>query len=331
MSFKIYVGIDVSKLTLDVYIRGLDLHKQFRNDLNGFDSILKWMVKHIATPLDSVLICFEHTGLYSLPLAIFLEENHIHFAMISALEIKRSLGIARGKNDYVDSKRISEFAYRFQDKISVTKLPARDIAKINSLLNLRGRLSTALGGYTVSRNESMKFMGKDDTNELMAVYDHMILTIKLQIKSLENTIKEIIRSNDELRRSYDLITSIKGIGLVVGCHLIAYTHNFTRFENWRKFACYSGIAPFDHSSGTSVRGRSQVSSIANKQVKRMLHLAAICAIHTDTELQAYYVRRQSEGKNKMTIINIVRNKLLARVFAIVKRGTPYVDMRKYAA
>ena len=62
----------------------------------------------------------------------------------------------------------------------------------------------------------------------------------------------------------------------------------------------------------------------------MLHLAAVSSVHFDTELREYYIRRQKEGKSKMAIINIVRNKLVSRAFAVVKRGTPFVDMKKYA-
>ena len=251
--------------------------------------------------------------------------------MISALTIKRSLGITRGKNDYIDSRRIADFSYRYKDKISLTRLPAQDIAKLQSLLTLRGRLSVTLGRFTVSKNEAAKFMGRDGTEELFLVYDNMISTIKEQIKNLERSIKEVIGNNEKLKLSYELVTSVKGVGLIVACYLISYTHNFTRFSTWRKFACYSGIAPFDHQSGTSVKGRTQVSSIANKEMKRILHLAAICAIHTDAEMTEYYSRRQNEGKHKMTIINIVRNKIVSRVFAIVKRGTPFVDLKKYAS
>jgi len=331
MTFKIYIGIDISKLTLDVFIKEVQAHKRFKNDLNGFNLLLKWVKNHSKESSESMLFCFEHTGIYSLPFAQFLEENSIPFSMISALEIKRSLGITRGKNDCVDSRRIADFAYRFYDKITLTKLPAKEIANLQSLLSLRDRLSVALGGFTVSRNEALKFMGKNNIPELFSSYDKMILTLKSEIKALEKAIIEIIRNNAELRRTYELITSIKGVGLIVACNMIAYTNNFTRFSNWRKFACYSGIAPFEYQSGTSVRGKSQVNSLANKQMKKLLHLAAICAIHTDSELQQYYTRRQSEGKPKMAIINIVRNKIVARVFAVVKRETPFVDLRKYAA
>ncbi len=331
MLFKIYVGIDISKLSLDVFIRETQAHKLFKNDSRGFVSLIQWVEKQTEESVTSILFCFEHTGLYSLPLALFLEDEHIPFSMIPALEIKRSLGITRGKNDVIDSKRIAEFAYRFKDKVSITKLPAEGITKIHSLLTLRDRLSRSLGSYVSSKNEFIRALGNEYLPELLSSYDNMIFSIKAEIKQLEKSIKTIINGNAELRSSLELVTSIKGIGFIIASYLIVYTHNFTRFDNWRKFACYSGIAPFDYQSGTSVRGKTQVSSIANMQVKRLLHLGAICAIHTDAELQEYYQRRLSEGKSRMTVINVIRNKLVARVFAVVKRGTPFVDIKRYMA
>lgn len=329
MLFKIYVGIDISKLSLDVFIRETQVHKLFKNDSNGFASLVQWIEKQTKESIENILFCFEHTGLYSLPLALYLEKEHIHFSMIPALEIKRSLGITRGKNDLIDSKRIAEFAYRFKDKVSITKLPAEAITKVHSLLTLRDRLSRNLGSYVSSKNEFIRALGDEYLPELISSYDKIILSIKAEIKQLEKNIKTIISENLELRTSLELVTSVKGIGFIIASYLIVYTHNFTRFDNWRKFACYSGIAPFDYQSGTSVRGKTQVSSIANLQVKRLLHLGAICAINRDTELREYYQRRISEGKTRMTVINVIRNKLVARIFAIVKRGTPFVDIKKY--
>lgn len=331
MLFKIYVGIDISKLSLDVFIREKQVHKLFKNDPRGFISLIQWIEKQTEESVTSILFCFEHTGLYSLPLALFLEDGHIHFSMIPALEIKRSLGITRGKNDQIDSKRIAEFAYRFKDKVSITKLPAEAITKVHSLLTLRDRLSRSLGSYVCSRNEFIRALGNEYLPELISSYDKMILSIRIEIKQLEKSIKTIINENVELRSSLELVTSIKGIGFIIASYLIVYTHNFTRFENWRKFACYSGIAPFDYQSGTSVHGKTQVSSIANLQVKRLLHLGAICALHADIELREYYQRRISEGKTRMTVINVIRNKLIARVFAVVKRGIPFVDIKRYIA
>ena len=331
MSYKNYVGIDVSKLSIDVFIREARVHRQFKNDASGFKQLQRWLEERLGETLGSLLVCFEHTGIYSLSLAMFLEQEHIAYAMIPALEIKRSLGIVRGKNDRVDAKRIAEFAYRFNDRITLTTLPAMGIRKIHSLLRMRDKMMRNMGGYITSRNELFRVIPKEELPTLSLTYENLIATFRHEVHELEREIKSIIQNNKELRNTFELITTIKGIGFVVASFLIVYTCNFTRFENWRKFSCYSGIAPFEHQSGTSVHARTQVSSIANQQLKRLLHLAAMTAIHFDTELREYYIRRQTEGKSKMAVINIVRNKLIARVFAVVKRGTPFVDTRKFAS
>lgn len=72
-------------------------------------------------------------------------------------------------------------------------------------------------------------------------------------------------------------------------------------------------------------------NLANKKIKSLFDLCAKSAIQHNLEMRIYYKRRLEEGKNKMSTINIIRNKLLARIFAVIERQTPYVDIRKYAA
>jgi len=88
-------------------------------------------------------------------------------------------------------------------------------------------------------------------------------------------------------------------------------------------ACYAGVAPFEHRSGTSVRSRTRVSHLANKPLKSLLHMAALSAMQYNKDLQAYYERKVAEGKSKMLVINAVRNKLITRIFACIR------DNRKY--
>lgn len=113
--------------------------------------------------------------------------------------------------------------------------------------------------------------------------------------------------------------------------LILYTIGFTAFETWRKFASYCGIAPFPNRSGTSIRGRTKVSSLANKEGKTLLSMCASSAIQCSPEMKAYYEKRIAGGKIKMSTLNIIRNKLLARAFAVANRVTPYVNTMKYAS
>ena len=135
----------------------------------------------------------------------------------------------------------------------------------------------------------------------------------------------------ELKETYKLVTSVKGIGIQTALVMIVFTDNFTKFDNWRKFASYCGVAPFPYQSGTSIKGRTKVSHLANKKLKAIINMCAISAIQHSPEMKLYHKKRVLEGKSKMSTINIIRNKLIARVFAVVKRQTPYVDTFKFAA
>lgn len=227
MQSEVHVGIDVSKFTLDVFILEVRSHRRFKNNSNDFPTILQWIEK--CTKRQSAFICFEHTGVYSMALAAFLESQHIVFAMVSPLEIKRSMGIVRGKNDVVDSKRIAEYASRFRDKIVVTKLPAKDITRLHFLLTLRDKTARTLSGYIMAVNEVQRGIGHEELPELFASYDAIITALKSEIKKIEAAIKHIINTNPDLKTSFKLITSLKGVSLIVGTYMIVYTCNFTKF------------------------------------------------------------------------------------------------------
>lgn len=113
--------------------------------------------------------------------------------------------------------------------------------------------------------------------------------------------------------------------------MVAYTNNFTRFRDARKFNCYAGLAPFEHSSGKSIRRKSRVSHLANKHIKCVLRLAAFVSVRYNQELKQYYERRVKEGKSKMSVINIIGSKLISRMFAVVRKQTPYIQQLQQAA
>jgi transposase len=159
----------------------------------------------------------------------------------------------------------------------------------------------------------------------------MIEALNSEISLLESQMETIIEQVDDWRKNYRLIQTVKGIGPVLAKYLIIYSENFTCFNDPKKLACYAGIAPFEYSSGSSIKGRTRVHPCANKQLKSLLNIAAMSTITLKGEYKEYYLRRTLEGKNKMSTLNIIRNKLVARVFAVVKRQSPYVDLMKFAA
>ncbi len=323
-------GIDVSKNTIDVKLHLKKCHNQFNNNTTGFKSFIRWAEKNSQLGINQIQICFEHTGLYSMKLATFLSNNEIKFSMVPALEIKKSLGIVRGKNDKLDAQKIAEYAFMRKDKLTCYNLPSSQVLKLQALLTLRAQMVKNRSGYQCSLKGLKTFFTIKDNEELFQTLQSEISGLNKKIKKIESHILQVIKSDRSLLRLYHLITSVKGVGLILAANLLVRTNCFTNFENSRQFACYSGIAPFDKQSGISLNAKSRVSHYANKKMKVLLNLAASSAIQCDPELKAYYNNRIKNGKSKMSTLNIVRNKIVFRVFAVVKRGTPFVPLHQHA-
>jgi len=331
MDIKEVIGIDVGKLINEVRIHTNQKTHEFDNSKEGFGKMETWVLKNTVCSKDQLIYAFEHTGLYSHPLSVFLSEKKYPFILIPGLELKRSMGIVRGKNDKIDAKRIALYTYEKREKIKPYQMPQDDIIQIKRLLSLREKLVGQRAGYKSTLGEYKHFLKKKDNKMLFDVHEKMIIELTKQIEKIESRLDDVIKGNNQLKKMYNLIISVKNIGPQTALFLIAYTNGFTRFKNWRKLASYCGIAPFPYQSGISIRGKEKVSHLANKKLKTLLDLCAKSAIQYNTEMKNYYEKRTKEGKAKMSTINIIRNKLLARVFAVVQRGTPYVNIDKYAA
>lgn len=331
MKIKETIGIDVSKKTIDVHIHGKNKHKVFKNCPKDIKKMIKWVFKTTDRTEDETMFVFEHTGLYSLELAAVFSKQGIKYAEVSGLEIKRSLGLARGKNDKADAAKIALYGHRLRDELEPSQMPSEAIQSLKKLLSLRGRLVKQRAGFKTSLKEEKRVLKYKDNKLLLDTQEQMIGLLSNKIEKVEKEMHGIIKANQGLKQTYKLITSIKGVGEQTALHMIVYTQDFTRFESWRKFASYCGTAPFPNSSGTSIRGKTKVSHLANKKIKSLLDQCSKTALQHNPEIRQYYNRRLDQGKNKMSTINVIRNKLLGRIFAVVERGTPYVDTLKYAA
>lgn len=323
------VGIDVSKKTIDVHCQSTGKSCVFENSFKGFDKMVGW-IRGQQIALAECWFVFEYTGMYSIPLARFSAANGLRHTLVSGLAVKRSLGITRGKADHIDAKRIACYG---NEKIASLRPSANydeTIQKLKRLISLRGRLLVQKGALQ-QRNEQMQQFYRLSVKDIeIVIQKKLVRMLETQMQKVEHAIKDLLESDDNLFQKFKLLTSIKGIGFVVAVNMIAYTDNFTRFTDARKFACYIGTAPFEHSSGTSIRGKTKVSFFAYKKLKSLIDLAAKSAIKSDPELKQYYLKRIESGKSKMSTINIVRNKLLARAFAVIRRETPY-EIRNIAA
>lgn len=324
-----FLGIDVSKEKLDVCFYEQKTSVEFANTESGFRKLKNWFNKQ-SDGLEDLVICFEHTGLYAVPLQLFCEQEDIDYLMVNGLEVKRSLGIQRGKNDRVDSQRLARYAYLHRESLVFTQLANKNLIKLKYLLSFRSRLVRQRAGYKATLKEYKNFLGLKENEGIISSHKQLIQKLSEEIKQIEKEITSLLDNDQQINRQYQLTSSVKGIGPIVSAYMIVSTNCFTNYAKWRKYACYVGSAPFENSSGSSIQGKTKISQYANKTIKALLTNAAMAAIRYDPQLKEYYERKIQEGKLKKIVVNNVRNKLISRVFAVVKRGTPYVNVAGYA-
>ena len=191
-------------------------------------------------------------------------------------------------------------------------------------MNYRDKLVADRASYEARMGELKAQLGERLPARIVGSSEYLMEVLSVEIKEVQRAIEEVIEGDKDLKVNYDLVSSVQGIGFVTAVHMLIVTENFSRFSNPRKFACYAGVAPFEHTSGSSIRGRTKVSQLANKKIKSLLTLAAICAVKHDPGLKAKYAQKLQEGKPKMSVLNMIRFKLIERIFAVIKRRSPYI-------
>lgn len=326
MQIKNFIGIDVSKQTLDFSLvkdgRQV-LHETIPNQSKNIMRTICIFIEQAQGNYSDTVFCMEHTGIYNSKLVKCLHQLGALMWLESGVQIKLSQGATRGKNDKVDSFRIALYAFTNQHKVKLWKPRREAVERLSQLLVLRTRLIKARNAIAVPLKEHKTFSDKSVYSLLKENSMPTIKMLEKQITQIETVIKATIKQDEIISRIFKNICSVDGVGVITAVHIIVSTNEFISINDPRKYACYSGIAPFEHSSGTSVRGRNRVSHRANKTVKTILHLCAMSAINKKGELQDYYKRKVEEGKNKMSVLNAVRNKIIHRVFACARENRAY--------
>ena len=326
------MGCDISQDSFHFCLRGprgILLQGQITNSTKPIRSWFKELQKAHQLDLSQILFCLEHTGVYSAILLRELTARSLIICLENAMNIKLSLGLTRGKNDKVDAQRISEYAQRNADRLPQWKPKRRVIERLQLLIRMRERLIKARTELSRFNQDSKRFLLAEDTKMILAGTKRALEGIAKDIQKAEDLIESIIRSDENLSRLNKLITSINGVGLITSSTVIVRTNEFIDITKPKKFACTAGVAPFEHSSGKSVRGKSRVSHSAHKDVKTLLHMCAVGCISRKGELRDYYDRKITQGKNKMSVLNAIRNKLVHRVFAVVRDNVMYQKDYQY--
>jgi len=326
MEFTFFLGIDVSKEKLDFALNSGKtqmLHQVVENTPKAIEAFLKDLRQVTDFCFDQTLVCLEHTGIYSNHILKILYKKKTKIWLENAVQIKRSLGLARGKSDKVDAGRIATYAYDRREYARFWEPKREIVEKLAYFSTLRSSLVDSQKRLSTSLKEVNGFIDKSFCKKAKEVTNKTINALAKDIEKVEAEIDTIIKSDAELTRIFNQITSVKGVGPVIASHIIIYTNEFKDISNPKKFACYAGVAPFPNESG-KFKGRTKVSHMANKKMKSLLSLGATVAIQYDDDLKSYFQRRvQIDKKHKSKVINAVRNKLILRIFACVNQNRKY--------
>ena len=330
MDYKVFIGIDISKLTIDAAVKYQDrVHsEQFSNDRQGHLNMISWAKKKAASKTNEWILCLEHTGIYSLELSAFLSQEGYAYCLENPYHLKHSMGLQRAKTDKVDAEKIADYISRNYDRVKLHTFPGHTLVQLQNLLAHRARLVKAKVAITVPAAE-LKRKSSVENKLIMKSSQRMADVYDAEIKAAEKEMKSLIDQDPELKKNFDLATSVIGVGLIITATMLVHTNNFRSITESRKFSAYSGVAPFPYSSGTSIQRKDRVSHLANKNIKTLLTQGAISAIKFDPQIQAYYNRKIEEGKNRFSVQNAVKNKLVGTIFSVVKRGTPFVKLGNY--
>jgi transposase len=318
---KIRLGVDISKETLDFYCDFTEEHFVLQNSHEGLEKFLSWQEVHGFEPCD-LQIAFEHTGHYGHLLETFCVSQEFEFYKIPALAIKKSLGIVRGKDDRIDAKRICMYLKEKGYRLEPSKAAKSTIQRLKLFQAQRALFVRQLAALKNEQHDLVSVMRltKDD---LMVKNNQCVMNcLKEQIKNIDSAIQQLIKEDVELNTNYSLITSVVGIGKVIGIDTLIATDNFSKFKSWREYAAYCGCAPYPNQSGKFI-GRKRISSLANKELKAHLSSGAKSAMQYDQELLCYTERKLMEGKSVKWITNSIRCKLISRMFAVVTKKRPF--------
>lgn len=326
MDTRYFIGVDISKATLDWAVfdgKTIVLQSQSANSEAGIKATLKLIKVLPGFKITKSVCCMEHTGIYNAHLLVCLYKLSFPLWLESSLQIKKAGGLQRGKTDAIDAQRIAEYAFRFRDQMRLWQPPRPVLQKLAALSGLRQRLILVRRQLQQPLTEQQGFIDTALQKQLSKDCQASLKALDSDLDLVDSQINDLIKQDNRLHELFEWITSVPGIGPATATEVIVATNEFKAINDPKKVACHAGVAPFEYKSGSSVRGKTRVNQHARLRLKSVFHLGAMSAIRMKGELREYYQRKVGEGKNKMSVLNAVRNKLIHRVCSVVHRQQKY--------
>jgi transposase len=310
-----YVGIDVSKRSLDIGV--LDgpqrEHARFSNDRAGYVKLLRFLKKRRKT----AQVCLEATGSYGDGVAEYLYEAAYRVSVVNPARIKgyAQSQLSRNKTDKLDAYLIADFCRTQQPE--AWSPPAPEIRQLLALVRHLEDLEQSRSQWT-NRLSTAKPGGP-----VVAQVQAQLALLEEQITQIKQAIQHHIDLHPDLKRQRDLLASIPGIGDLTAGKLLAEFRTIADFANVRQLVAFAGLNPRHHTSGSSIHKATRISKCGRASLRAALYLPAVVAKNHNPILTAFVLRLQARGLSGKQLIVAIMRKLLHLAYGVLKSGRPF--------
>jgi len=322
------LGLDIAKDSFDagLLLGKQSLHRKFPNRPEGFNALQNWLKKLGA---GFVHACMEATGSYGQDLALFLHDLKHTVSVLNPASVKAfaQSELSRSKTDKGDAFLLARFCRAMAP--AAWSPPPLELRELQALTR---RLESLREMHTQEKN---RFPVAASALVAASIHEHLAY-LAAQIKDLEKTIRDHIQRHPHLKQQCELLTSIPGIGDCTAAKLLAEMPGVGNFKSARQLAAYAGLAPSEHTSGSSVRHQPRLSKVGNASLRKALYMPALCARTHNPLIREFCDRLQLNDplKKPMSLIGAAMRKLLHLAFGILKSGMPFdplYEVRRHVA
>ena len=308
---KNYIGIDISKATIDVY-DGKKSYK-FENNEIGFKQVVS-----LVEDMKNTILIFEPTGIYSYPLTNFCSVNKIEIVMVGPKESRdfaRSLKV-RSKTDKIDAKVLYKYQSHVESKMIKVPTVNQHAIKIQEMLNVYEGMLSAKQKFKNQIESTSK-----EHKDLLRTLNRMIDNVELEAQKLFNKIELLLLKDEKIKAKYDAISTIPSIGQKSALYLAAFFLKYP-LANAKELTALMGLDPVMKDSGM-FRGKQRISKHGGQQLRNLLYLPTLCAIQHNDRIKVFYEGLTIRAKTKKLAVIASMRKLILMAFSIFKSEEAY--------
>lgn len=314
------VGFDVGKYEL-VGVR-VDRNAEVKETftISNTEAEITLLLDRLAKKHKRLVIGSESTALYHKVLALVCLDRHIPFKLLNPITTKQftRATVRKKKTDLSDALIIAKLLQQSQGRC----LNSMDFTPAKTLLRTASSLTDHIKALGLMRQHIADNYPEQDA---------AVLVLAQCIKQLTegvNTLRcDLVNGCDLSKDTLSLLQSIPGIGLVTAQIITAEVGDINRFETSKSLVAFAGLDPRVRQSGALLQKNTHLTKRGSPYLRKAVFIATNVGRQHDPELKTYYEKKRMEGRRYTEAITATSKKMINRIFAVWKRGTPYVKVQ----